>query len=99
MLRSFQMVTENKQLMSQARTALQGQWNQAVLAYLIYFLITGAISAVPSSPVVNPLVSLIIGGPMAFGMAAFSLAISRNQSIELGQIFSGFNQFGRTLTT
>lgn len=93
------MITENKVLMQQARETLQGKWDQAVLAYFIYFLITGAISAVPISPAVNPVLALIIGGSMSYGMAGFSLTISRNGIPKLEQIFSGFHLFSTTLLT
>ena len=40
---------------------------------------------------------LIISGPMALGIAVFSLSISRKQDAKLEQIFQGFNNFGTAL--
>lgn len=89
---------ENETLMTEARESLKGKWDQAVLAYLIYFLITGAGTIVPSHPFILSLASLILGGPMAYGMVVFSLTISRNGTPKLSRIFEGFDQFGRTLS-
>lgn len=91
------MATENKVLMQQAREALKGKWDMAVLAWFIFFLITGSFSAGQFYSSVSPIVALIIGGPMAYGMAYLSLNIARHGMPKLAQIFEGFNQFSRLL--
>jgi uncharacterized membrane protein len=77
------MATENVVLMRQAREALEGKWGLAIGACLIYILITSAV----------PAVNIIISGPMAVGMAGFSLKYSRRQQPELSDIFNGMNNF------
>lgn len=85
------MKTENVVLMSMARESLQGRWGLAIGTCLVYGLITAGIGAFH---IVGPLTSLVVSGPMALGLAKFSLALSRSQDAKLEQIFEGFNNFG-----
>lgn len=68
----------------------------AIGTCFVYLLISFALSAVPKTGGVG---SLILGGAFIFGMAKFSLAISRNQEAELKDIFEGFQNFTTNLTT
>jgi uncharacterized membrane protein len=43
------------------------------------------------------LYSILIGGAMALGLAIFGLQLRRFQPTNIGQVFSGFNNFGRAL--
>ncbi len=95
----MQPLTENKELMRQARMALTGKWNIAVPAALVYLVITGGASAFQGNLPVAPLVGLIIGGPMALGFALFSLALARNQAASINMLFDGFKNFGIALAT
>ena len=88
------MKTENAVLMKQAREALSGKWGLAVGTFVVYMLIMCTLQIVP---VAGTIASLIIGGPMAVGIAIFSISISRNQDARLSQIFDGFNKFGVSL--
>jgi len=73
-------MTENRILMEKARKSLSGNWEQPILTYLVYCLITG----------IGGPAGLIIGGPMQFGASFFSLNLSRNKKAEFIQIFDGF---------
>ena len=86
--------TDNAILMSRAREALQGKWKVAVFAALVYFVLTAGIHIVPNP---GPVITVLISGPMAFGMALFSLAYSRDQPASVAQLFHGFNRFGTAL--
>ncbi|MCB0653973.1 MAG: DUF975 family protein [Saprospiraceae bacterium] len=88
------MASENAVLMSQARQSLQGKWGLAIGTFIVYFLIVGASNGIPFLGNVG---SLILGGPMAVGMAIFSLHLGRNQEAKLEQIFEGFKNFGNAL--
>lgn len=91
--------------MHQAREALSGQWGLAVGTYLVYMLIFivlggglgfhGGIGLIPAA---GGIFTLIISGPMAIGMAIFTLSIARKQGASLGQLFLGFQNFGVALT-
>lgn len=73
-------MTENRILMQKARKSLNGNWEQPILTYLVYCLISG----------IGGPAGLIIGGPMQFGVSGFSLNLARNKKAELVQIFDGF---------
>lgn len=83
------MKTENKMLMMQAREALKGKWGGAVIATLVFCLISGAASAIP-------FVSLIVSGPLAMGIAYYFLALSRGKDPLIEDLFKGFNYFLNT---
>lgn len=88
------MASENAVLMSQARQSLQGKWGLAIGTFIVYFLIVGASNGIP---LLGNVGSLILGGPMAVGIAIFSLHLGRNQEAKLEQIFEGFKNFGNAL--
>lgn len=70
----------NKQLMQDARGRLTGNWETPIVTYLVASLISG----------IGGPVGLVIGGPMQFGVSAFSLRFARGKNAELAQIFDGF---------
>ncbi len=95
------MKTENVDLMRQAREALNGKWGLAIGTFVVYFIIISFLQGpsllFPSSGFLSlptVLLTLIIVGPLAVGIAIFSLSISRNQEASLGQLFLGFSKFG-----
>lgn len=90
----MQSTTPNKALMEQARVALRGKLGKAAGAYALICLIMAVIQIVP---VVGVIVQLVLTGPVMFGLALYALRISRSEDVALGVVFSGFNDFGRTL--
>lgn len=100
------MKTKNAVLMKMALETLSGKWGLAVGTYLVYSLIMGVfqINYREAPEMIAPILmsvsfslALIIGGPMALGLATFSLALSRNQNAKFEQLFSGFKNFGVSL--
>ncbi len=47
-----------------------------------------------SADIINILFSILIGGPVAAGLAIFSLSLSRRQDARVSQLFSGFRLYG-----
>ncbi len=88
------MVKENKELMLEAREALSGKWGLAVITFFVYSLLLAILSVIPFF---GTLAVLLIAGPMAVGIAIFSLKISRNENAKFEQIFEGFGNYGTTL--
>ena len=91
------MKTENLVLMQMARKSLKEKWGLAVGTFVVYMLIIGAIQATTEFFPLAGLLLLAISGPMALGIAIFSINISRNQDARLEQIFQGFNNFNTSL--
>ena len=79
------MKTKNKVLMMHARETLDGNWGIAIGAVLIYIVISGAASS-------NPFLGLLIGGPLAISFSYFFLSLSRNKTVEIGDMLKGFDK-------
>lgn len=93
------MLTENKDLMAQARASLSGKWGIAVCTTLIGVLIsyTPLIPGAIIFPVFGSAGVLIIAGPLALGISMFFLALSRGEEVKIELIFKGFRYFGTAL--
>lgn len=91
------MKTENVVLMRMARESLKGKWGLAIGTFVLYILVIGSIQTITQFFPIAGLLSLVITGPLALGMAIFSLNLSRDQDARLEQIFHGFNNFGTSL--
>ena len=91
------MKTENLVLMQMARKSLKDKWGLAIGTFVVYMLIIGAIQTTTEFFPLVGLLLLTICGPMALGIAIFSINISRNQDARLEQIFQGFNNFNTSL--
>ena len=74
----------------QAWAAWKGNWKTFALISLVYTLITGACSAIPT---VGSVASLVISGPFALALAMISLKVLRAEGIEVGNLFDGFQNF------
>ena len=87
--------------MQMARESLKGKWGVAIGTFVIYMLISVSLqmSGMVGSRTVGAIISLIISGPLALGVAIFSLSVSRNQDPKLEQLFLGFTNFGMALGT
>lgn len=84
------MKTENSILMKQARESLVGNWPKVIGAFAIYMLASVSASAIPKS---GGLISLLVSGPLALGLALFTLSFSRKNNPHIDQIFFGFKRF------
>jgi uncharacterized membrane protein len=80
-----------------ARKSLKDKWGLAIGTFVVYMLIIGAIQTTTEFFPLVGLLLLAISGPMALGIAIFSINISRNQDARLEQIFQGFNNFNTSL--
>ena len=87
-------ITENRILMAQARDSLKDKWGLVIGTFVVYMVITIPISLIP---VAGWIISLLIGGPMAIGIAIFTLSVSRKKDAQLSQIFEGFQKFSVAL--
>lgn len=90
------MQTENKLLMQEAREALKGKWGVAIGTNLLYLVIVGGLQSIPR---IGWIGTLIISGPLAFGLSQFSLYIARNEEARIEQMVNGFQNFTRNFTS
>lgn len=91
------LIKVNSELRTDARRQLKGNWLMSVLLILVYTIITG-ISAqfARDNYYISVGLNLIIGGPLAFGLASALLNIVRIQSVKFENLFDGFKSFGST---
>jgi len=82
----------NREIRKDARYALKGNWTQAVLATLVFTLITGAAASIP-------LAGLLVVCPLEFGFMLCFLRLVRGEDSDemVGDQFKVFNQYGRYL--
>jgi uncharacterized membrane protein len=79
--------------MAQARESLKGLWGVAIGTTIVYFILSGC----GYIPLIGPIVSLILTGPLLLGFTIFSLSVSRKQTPQFIQLFDGFKKFGTAL--
>jgi uncharacterized membrane protein len=88
------MKTENAALMNMARESLKDKWGIAVGATLVLLLSSIILQKIP---VVGPIISILVSGPLTLGFAGICLSISRNQPATVQDIATGFSHFATAL--
>jgi uncharacterized membrane protein len=89
------MATENKALMTQARAQLLRNWGPCVIVTGVTIVLTAVPGAIRGF---GAIVGLIIGGPIALGVAIFYLQLVRQKKApSVNLMFDGFRQFGNSL--
>ena len=81
-------MTNNSQIMSDARESLTGKWPLAIGTFLIYYLISMGASLIPYA---GQILGILIAGPLAVGGAFFTLKITRDQDPKTDDLFFSFN--------
>ncbi|MBQ8611673.1 MAG: DUF975 family protein [Oscillospiraceae bacterium] len=79
------------EIRAEARAILKNNWGTAFVCMLIYSLLVGAVSNMV------PLLSFVIGGPLAYGLVALYLGRARGTRMDVNTLFAGFNRFVDTL--
>ena len=83
------------QLMYDAKDILAGKWPLAIGTFLIFFLITMAVSLIPYA---GQIISLLIAGPLSVGVAFFTLNIVKGQKAKTDDLFFSFkNNYGNSI--
>ena len=81
-------MTNNAQIMSDARESLTGKWPLAIGTFLIFLLISMGATLIPFA---GQVIGFLIAGPLAVGGAFFALNIVREQAAKTDDLFFGFN--------
>jgi uncharacterized membrane protein len=84
--------TPNQDLIRMAKDKVAVNWGQAILAFVVYMLISMVIGFIPFA-------SLILGGALMLGWSLWSLNVKRNGVFRMEDIFDGFNNFTKALGT
>lgn len=79
------------EIKQEAKQNLKGNWGTAIVVLLIVGLLTAAVGSVTFG-----VVTLLITGPLGFGLAVFFSNLMHQQNAEIGDVFQGFtNNLGR----
>lgn len=78
------------QITQSARDSLSGNWGIAIGGFVIYGIVAVGVNVIPAAV-------LFIAGPLAVGLARFSLNLARDNRASIEDIFTGFNQFVQSL--
>ena len=81
-------MTNNAQIMNDARASLNGKWPLAIGTFLIFILITMGTSLIPYA---GQIISLLIAGPLSVGAAFFALKLAKGQEAKTDDLFFSFN--------
>ena len=84
------------------REALRGRWMLAFAAVILYTLATYVPSFAleqifSNAPMVSAIYQIIVAGPLTLGYSIFLLSLFRNDWPTVGQVFYGFERFGKSL--
>lgn len=89
------------ELRRQSRENLKGNWGTLVLAFFIMTLIEGTAETLfmfsDSWYFLGTLATLLLTGPLTYGFSRMVLNVSRNQKVETGDLFVGFNNYSKTV--
>ncbi|MBD3421795.1 MAG: DUF975 family protein [Chitinivibrionales bacterium] len=80
----------NAEIASQARERLKGRWGVAVLATLIWFLLSGCAQGIPK---IGWIIGFFVAGPFMLGMQIFALNLARRRDVEVAMVFHGFHNY------
>jgi len=82
----------NQEIIQYAKEKVSANWGMAILAFVIYIVVSSLLSFVPFG-------SVILTGPLVLGLSIWSLNILRNDEFDLESLFAGFNNFAKALGT
>lgn len=84
----------NSEIRKGAREKLKGNWGTTILAFIIFLLILVPISLLPFIGVIS---NIILSGAFTLGFAILFLNLVRSGKAKFGDLFKGFNNFGKAL--
>ena len=88
-------MTNNSQIMSDARASLNGKWPRAIGTFLIAFLISLGVSLIPYA---GQIIYFLVTAPLVVGISFFALKIARDQDPKTDDLFFSFNNnFGNAI--
>jgi uncharacterized membrane protein len=77
-----------------ALSKLEGKWGLAIGVAVLNAVISVVVGIIPG---LGSIGGILIGGPLALGIASFFLKLVRGQDARLEDLFSGFQNFGSAL--
>ena len=93
----------NQDYKNRALASLEGKWSPAIIATLIFLVITAGINWTVTTPMGNNLVMsystsgiwTLICLPLGWGFVVYFLRLIRNENLGYGRLFDGYKDFLR----
>ena len=97
----------NQDYKNRALASLEGKWSTAVIATLIFLVITAGINWTVTTPMGNNMtmrystsgIWTLICLPLSWGFVVYFLRLIRNEEIGYGRLFDGYKDFVRIFCT
>ena len=97
----------NQDYKNRALASLEGKWSTAVIATLIFLVITAGINWTVTTPMGNNMtmrystsgIWTLICLPLSWGFTVYFLRLIRNEEIGYGRLFDGYKDFVRIFCT
>lgn len=92
----------NAELKLEGKNSLEGNWGLAIGACVVVWILTAAFvggsenARTSSFESIMSIFSLILSGPLAFGLSKIFLRLNRFQEVSFNNLFDGFNYFLQT---
>jgi uncharacterized membrane protein len=90
----------NAELKREGKRSLEGNWGLAIFACVVVGIITGlggsSDNEMTTLESILSLISLIISGPLTFGLSKIFLNLVRSEKVEFKTLFAGFSFFLQT---
>lgn len=89
-------MVERAVLKRNAKDELRGKWGIAVGAFLITIVLTSIISFIgsladsPTIAIIGMIISILISGPVTYGLYTFVLNMVRGKKVSISDVFTGF---------
>ena len=90
------MLISNQDIMTNARSQLKGKWGAVILVAFIYLLILILVETITK---IGEIITLIISGPLAYGLNYYFLSFIRQKETSLEDLFKGISVFGKAFIT
>lgn len=84
---------QNYEIRARAWSAMSGKWGTCAIIFVIYFILLTGLSFIP---IVGSFGTILVSGPFALGLAIIFLRLVREESIDIGMLFKGFDDFMRS---
>ena len=81
------------ELKEKAKSALQGKGGIMALTILVYFVLCFAVGLAAIIPIIGAIATILIVPSLALGLIIITLKVARLESVQVLDLFSGFNYF------
>ncbi|MDY0151133.1 MAG: DUF975 family protein [Candidatus Cloacimonas sp.] len=87
------LMLQNYEIRARAWSAMSGKWGNCAIIVLVYYILMMGLSFIP---IIGSVGTILVSGPFSLGLAIIFLRLVRSESIDIGMLFKGFEDFMRS---